>query len=288
MFDVWIILTGCMVAIPCALLGSFLMLRKMVMIGDAISHAVLPGIVISYLIIQDLSSIWLIFGASLTGMIATILIEFFKKKARLQNDTSIGITFTWLFALGVILITVFAGNVDLDLDCVLFGQIEYIALSHTISLFGVEILPTGTFTLFIITSLVILFVILFYKELEITTFDAGFAASIGVAVSIWHYAIMGLVSFVSVASFEAVGAILVVAFIAIPPATAYLLTHDLRKLLWLSSFMGIISVVIGTFAANLGNAISTSGAIVVCSGLLFAITFGAVKIKTVLKKTTIH
>ena len=139
MFDFWIILTGCLVAIPCALLGSFLMLRKMVMIGDAISHAVLPGIVISFLFTQSLSSPWLLFGASITGIFATVLIEFFKKKARLQNDASIGITFTWLFALGVIFISLFANNVDLDLDCVLFGQIEFIALSDTLTLFGFNV-----------------------------------------------------------------------------------------------------------------------------------------------------
>jgi len=282
MFDLWIILTGAMVAIPCALLGSFLMLRKMVMVGDAISHAVLPGIVLSYLIIEDLSSIWLIFGASLTGLLATVMIEFFKKKARLQNDAAIGITFTWLFALGVILITIFAGDVDLDLDCVLFGQIEYIALSKPLSFFGFDLLPIKIFTLLFIASLVVLFVTLFFKELQITTFDAGFAASIGMSVAIWHYSIMGLVSFVSVASFEAVGAILVVAFIAIPPATAYLLTQNLRKLLLLSSLFGVSAVVIGTLAANLGNSISTSGAIVVSSGLLFTTTF---IVDTVIKKT---
>lgn len=286
MFDFWIILTGAMVAIPCALLGSFLMLRKMVMIGDAISHAVLPGIVISYLIIQDLSSIWLIFGASLTGMLATVLIEFLKKKARLQNDASIGITFTWLFALGVILITVFAGDVDLDLDCVLFGQIEYIALSKTLSVFGIQLFPAKLLTLLFIASLVIMFVVFFFKELQLTTFDTGFAASIGVSVAIWHYGIMGLVSFVSVASFESVGAILVVAFIAIPPATAYLVTQDLKKLLVLSSLFGVFAVVIGTLAANLGNSISTSGAIVVSSGVLFAVTFVGVRLASLSKKQT--
>jgi len=278
MFDIWIILTGIMVAIPCALLGSILMLRKMVMVSDAISHAVLPGIVVSYLIIEDLSSIWLIFGASLTGMLATVLIEFFKKKANLQNDASIGITFTWLFALGVILITVFAGDVDLDLDCVLFGQIEYIALSKPLNMFGYELIPSKLLTLLFVAILVVTFISLFFKELQLTTFDVGFAASIGVNVAVWHYSIMGLVSFVSVASFEAVGAILVVAFIAIPPATAYLLTNSLKRLLILSSIFGVLAVVIGTLGANLGDSISTSGAIVVCSGLLFALTFISVRV----------
>jgi manganese/zinc/iron transport system permease protein len=287
MFDFWIILTGSLVVIPCALLGSFLMLRKMVMVGDAISHAVLPGIVISYLIIQDLSSIWLIFGASLTGMLATVLIEFFKKKAHLQNDASIGITFTWLFALGVILISVFTGDVDLDLDCVLFGQIEYIALSKPMTILGINLLPSKIFTLLFIAFFITLFVILFFKELQITTFDSGYAASIGVSVAIWHYSIMGLVSFVSVASFEAVGAILVVAFIAIPPATAYLLTKKLKNLLFLSSFFGVVSVIIGTFVANLGSAISTSGSIVVSSGVLFGFIFVGVRILNITKKKKI-
>lgn len=285
MFDFWIILSGCLVAIPCAILGSFLMLRKMVMIGDAISHAVLPGIVISFLFTQSLSSPWLLLGASVTGLFATVLIEFFKKKARLQNDASIGITFTWLFALGVIFISLFASNVDLDLDCVLFGQIEFIALSDTLTLFGFGFLPEGLLVLLFVNVTTLVVVKLFYREFELTTFDEAFAASVGVSVGIWHYALMGLVSFTSVASFEAVGAILVVAFIALPAGSAYLVTSRLSLLLWLAVAYAVSAVVIGTFSANLHPAISTSGAIVMTSTLFFIVTFCFCKLPLVGSKT---
>nr|WP_317170087.1 metal ABC transporter permease [Rhodocytophaga rosea] len=122
----WIILAGSLVAVCCSLLGCYLILRKMAMVGDAISHAVLPGIVLAFLFTGSRDSVPMLLGAGILGVLCTFLIEFFHTKARLQTDASIGVTFTWLFALGVILITVFAGQVDLDQDCVLYGEIAYI------------------------------------------------------------------------------------------------------------------------------------------------------------------
>jgi manganese/zinc/iron transport system permease protein len=126
MNDFWIILTGSLVAINCGMLGVFLILRKMAMIGDAISHAVLPGIVVAYLLAQSRNAIFTLLGAALFGLLTTFLIELFYKRARLQSDASIGITFTWLFAIGVILVTAFTGNIDLDQECVLYGDIAYV------------------------------------------------------------------------------------------------------------------------------------------------------------------
>jgi len=114
--DLWIILTGMLVAISCGLLGCYLVLRKMAMIGDAISHAVLPGIIIAYMLTGSRDSIAILLGAGLLGVLTTFLIEFFHQKGKLQTDASIGVTFTWLFALGVILVAAFAGQVDIDQD----------------------------------------------------------------------------------------------------------------------------------------------------------------------------
>ena len=126
MNDFWIILTGVLVAINCSLIGTFLVLRKMAMVGDAISHAVLPGIVVAFLIANSRNSLILLIGAAAVGVLTTFLIELFYKKARLQADASIGITFTWLFAIGVILVAAYSGNVDIDQDCVLYGDIAYV------------------------------------------------------------------------------------------------------------------------------------------------------------------
>src|SRR5688572_30391349 len=154
MNDFYIILTACLVAISCALLGCFLILRKMAMVGDAISHAVLPGIVIAFLISGSRDSVTMLLGAGLIGILTTFLIEFFHKKAKLQTDASIGVTFTWLFAVGVVLISLFAGKVDLDQDCVLYGEIAYVPLD-TIITEGGSIGPRALYTMGIILTVII-------------------------------------------------------------------------------------------------------------------------------------
>ena len=126
--DLYIILTAILVSSSCALLGCYLILRKMAMVGDAISHAVLPGIVIAFLISGGRDSTTMLIGAGMIGILTTFLIEFLHTKAGLQTDASIGVTFTWLFAVGVVMITLFAGRIDLDQDCVLYGEIAYVPL----------------------------------------------------------------------------------------------------------------------------------------------------------------
>lgn len=263
MIDFITILTGCLVAIPCALLGTFLVLRKTVMIGDAISHAVLPGIVIAYLITNSFDSVTMLVGAAIMGFITTFLVEFFNKKGNLQADASIGVTFTGLFALGVILISVNAGGVDLDQDCVLYGEIGTTALGAKWG--GI---PTPIWFLGTVTLIVIGFITLGYKELMATTFDPAHAAAMGIAVVVWHYSLMGVVSFVTVASFESVGAILVVAFLVAPAATAYLLTDSLKRMLLYSVLFGIGSSIGGYYLGMLFNS-SISAAMATMSGIFF-------------------
>lgn len=265
MIDFITILTGCLVAIPCALLGTFLVLRKTVMIGDAISHAVLPGIVIAYLITDSFDSVTMLIGAAVMGFITTFLVEFFNKKGNLQADASIGVTFTGLFALGVILISVNAGGVDLDQDCVLYGEIGTTALGPQFA--GV---PTPIWFLGVVTLIVIAFIALGYKELMATTFDPSHAAAIGIAVVVWHYALMGVVSFVTVASFESVGAILVVAFLVAPAATAYLLTDSLKRMLIIAVLVGVGSSISGYYVGMLFNS-SISAAMATMSGVFFVL-----------------
>ena len=157
MNDFWIILEGSLVAVSCGLLGAYLILRKMAMVGDAISHAVLPGIVIAYLVAQSRSSILLLLGAALFGLLSTFLIEILAKKARIQSDASIGITFTWLFAIGVILVSLYSGNADIDQDCVLYGDIAFVPLD-TLFLGERDLGPTPIwlqgFNLFLVIAMI--------------------------------------------------------------------------------------------------------------------------------------
>jgi len=268
MSEIWIILVGCLVAIPCAILGSFLVLRNMVMVADAISHAVLPGIVFAFMFTGKIDSPFLVFFASLFGVITTYLIEFFHKKARLQADASIGVVFTWMFAIGIIMISIFAKSADLDQDCVLYGEIINVPFNIWITDAGTNMGPVSVWILGIVTFLVILIVSLSYKELKITTFDPGFAQIVGISVSLWHYVLMTMVSVVTVSAFESVGAILVVAFIVIPAATAFLLTKRLSIMLFVSVLVGVMSVVFGYQFAKIWNA-NTSAMMAVCAGFFF-------------------
>lgn len=273
MAALYIILTGCVIAVSCGLLGSFLILRKMAMVGDAISHAVLPGIVIAFMISGSRDNIPMLIGAAAIGVLTTVIIELLHKKARLQEDASIGVTFTWLFALGVILISAYTDQVDLDQECVLYGEIAYVPLDQFMLADGTMIGPRALYISGGVLMLILVFLGIGYKGLVITTFNEDYAKSIGIRTSFWHFALMGVVSLTTVVSFESVGAILVVALLIAPPATAYLLTGNLKKMLWLTALAGVISTVGGYYLAVYLDG-SVAGAMATCAGILFALAFG--------------
>lgn len=272
MNELYIIAAGSMVAISCGLLGCYLILRKMAMVGDAISHAVLPGIVIAFLVAGNRDSTTMLLGAGLIGVFTTFLIEFLHRKGNLQSDASIGVTFTWLFALGVILISVYAGQVDLDQECVLYGEIAYVPLDLWILQDGTNLGPRTLYVLSFVLVGVVTFILLGYKELFLTTFDPAYAAAIGISATLWHYLLMGAVSFTTVAAFESVGAILVVALLIAPPATAYLLTDDLKVMLLITVGLGVVISILGYYLAASIDA-SIAGAMSTVAGLLFALAF---------------
>lgn len=260
----WIIVTGCLTAIACALAGSLLLVRNASMISDAISHAVLPGIVAAFLLTGSRTGFPMLIGAASVGLLSTFLMEFLHRKGRVQQDASIGITFTMLFAIGVIMITALAGNVDIDPECVLYGEIAYVPLDM-IAIAGFEI-PYSV----VMLSGVVLFTIgifsIGYRQFLSTSFDPEHAESTGINTAFWHYLLMACVSFITVAAFDAVGAILVVALFIVPPATAFLLLKQLHHIMIASSVFGIIAAVFGYFLADSLNG-SIAGAMAVVTGL---------------------
>lgn len=264
----WIILSGSLIAVTCSLLGCYLVLRKMAMVGDAISHAVLPGIVIAYLISGSRETLPMLIGAALLGVLTTVIIELFYKKAKLQVDASIGITFTWLFAIGIILISLFTGQVDLDQDCVLYGEIAYVPLDLWFTDSGINLGPRAVWISSTLLLIILGFIFWGYKGLFLTTFNEEFAKALGIAVGFWHYSLMSAVSLTTVVSFESVGAILVVAFLIVPPSAAYLLTHKLKEMLILSSIFGILCAIGGYYLAVLING-SIAGAMASVAGIIF-------------------
>ena len=242
------------------------------MVGDAISHAVLPGIVIAFLLTGTRDSFEMIVGAALLGVFSTFLIEFFHKRARLQTDAAIGVTFTWLFALGVILISVFAKQVDLDQECVLYGKIAYLPIDLWISASGQNMGPRALYIAVFILIINLLFIGTGFKKLYLTTFDPAFAATTGISVALWNYLLMGSVSITTVAAFDSVGAILVVALLVGPPATAYLLTENFRKMMWITCIIAIVISILGYYLAVMLDG-SIAGAIVTVAGVLFGLAY---------------
>ncbi|WP_340153533.1 metal ABC transporter permease [uncultured Marivirga sp.] len=279
----YIILTGTLVATACGILGCFLVLRKMAMVGDAISHAILPGIVMAFLFSGSRDSVTMLLGAGTLGVLTTIIIEFLHKQGKLQTDASIGVTFTWLFAIGVILISAYTGQVDLDQECVLYGEIAYVPLDTIILSSGMDIGPQAIYLIGSVLILVILFVVFGFKQLKITSFDPEYAVALGISATLWNYLLMALVSFTTVASFESVGAILVVAFLIAPAASAYLITNNLKSMIWLTCLIGFLCAFFGYYLAVALNA-SIAGAMATVCGLIFAVVFAYVRIKS--KKVT--
>ncbi len=267
----WVIITAILVATSCALVGTFLVLRKMSLMGDAISHAVLPGIVIAFLLTAGRNTFPMLIGAGLFGLFTVWLTEELSKKGRIFHDASMGIVFTTLFAIGVIIISLFAANVDIDQECVLYGEIAYVPWDLWIWQ-GTNMGPRPVWILSMVLLINIGFITLMYKELKTYSFSPQLAATLGLPVGLIHYGLMGTVSFTTIASFESVGAILVVALLIVPPATAYLLTDRLHRLLLLAVFFGITSAVGGYYLALWINS-SIAGAIAVMNGLQFALVF---------------
>ncbi|HZG77242.1 MAG TPA: metal ABC transporter permease [Paenibacillus sp.] len=267
--EIVILATGILVAVSCAIVGSFLMLRKMAMIGDAISHAVLPGIVVAFLMSGSRDSLWMLLAATGVGLLAVFLIQWFHRQG-VQSDASIGVIFTAMFSVGVVLVSLYADQVDLDLDCVLFGEINYVPWTK-LELFGVDIGPKSLWALGLALVLIVGCIGAFYKQFKLCAFDPMMAAAVGIPAALFHYALMGLVSVTTVASFESVGAILVLGMIVIPPASAYLMTEKLSTMILYAVAYGIVSVVLGYFAAALLES-SITGTMVAVAGVLFVLT----------------
>ena len=272
-----IALTAIFTAISCAVLGAFLVLRKMTMVGDAISHAVLPGIAIAYLLSQSRASLPMFLGAALVGVFATVIIEILSKKWKVQSDASIGMTFTTLFALGVVLITFWSDKVDLDQECVLYGEIAFVPF-NTWTMAGKSMGPIALWTSGILLILVLIYTLVGYKGLLMSSFNADYAAVLGIGIGAWNLSLMSMVSLATVVSFESVGAILVVALLVAPAASAYLISSQLKTMIGLSALFGFTGSLGGYF---LSAALDTSiaGGIATTLGVQFAVILAFVQLK---------
>ena len=257
-------------ATACALLSPFLVLRKLSMVSDAISHSVSLGIVLAFFIVKDVGSPLLIAGAALFGVITVFAVEFLSGTGLVKNDDAVGIVFPMFFALAVVLITKFARNVHLDTDIVLMGEVIIAPLNRT-EFLGMD-LPKAFVQMGILFIVNLIFIIIFFKELKITTFDKGFAKLAGFSSVALFYALMTLSSLTAVTAFDAVGAILVVSFLITPGAAAYLISKDLKVMIAISVGYAVINSVLGYVLSLLMN-VSMSGMTAAVAGVTFLITF---------------
>ncbi|HEY4549192.1 MAG TPA: metal ABC transporter permease [Bacillus sp. (in: firmicutes)] len=246
------LLTSIMVGIICGVIGCFIILRGMALMGDAISHAVLPGVAISYML-----GINFFFGAVFSGVLTALAIGFVTQNSRIKHDTSIGIMFTAAFASGIIMITLLKSSTDLY--HILFGNVLAVRSADMWITLGIG--------LFVIAA-----VYLFYKELLVTSFDETMGAAYGLPVRFIHYFLMTLLTMVTVASLQTVGIVLVVAMLITPAAAAYLLTDRLWVMIFLAAGIGIISSIVGLYFSFTYN-LASGATIVLSATAIFVLAF---------------
>jgi manganese/zinc/iron transport system permease protein len=272
-YDGWIVLAGILCAVAASLPGNFLLLRRMSLLGDAISHAILPGLAVAFLVTGSRSSLPMFLGAVVVGLLTAVFTEWIRNFGEVDEGASMGVVFTTLFALGLVMIVQAADHVDLDPGCVLYGSLETTTFDM-VEVAGTEI-PRVVLVLSAVTAMNLLVVVLFFKELKLSAFDPALATTCGISARLMHYLLMIIVAVTAVASFESVGNILVVAMFVVPPATAFLLTERLRSMIIVSALIAALSAILGHVSALVVpswfgyRSTSTSGMMALCAGILF-------------------
>ncbi len=281
--DLFPLLAGVLASVACGLLGNFLVLRRQSLMGDAISHSVLPGLVVAFLLTSSRGAGVMFAGAAVAGVLTVVLVELVKRLGRVEPGAAMGVVFSVLFAAGVVLIEVGARQTDLDADCVLHGQLETLwrpdaptSIAEMLRWSTIVALPRQVVTLGIMAVLAGLFVVVLFKELRIASFDPALATSLGFHAGALHYALMIFVAGATVASFEAVGSILVIAMLVCPASTARLLTDRLVPQVWWSIVIAMTSAVAGYWLATVPewfglDSVNVAGSMTVMSGALLVV-----------------
>lgn len=249
--------------VACGLLGSFIVVRKLSLFGDTLSHAVLPGVAIGYLVAGEKDPFAIFVGATIAGLLGTVLVNLIKKTTHIKEDSSLGMILAGFYGVGIVLmnrIQKLPTGTQSGVDKFLFGQAA--ALSHT------EVWMIGGVAL---ASL--LLVVVFYRQFLVGSFDAGFAKAMGLPAGAFHFILMLLLAFAVVVSLQAVGAVLVSAMLVIPAASAYLLTDRMHRMLVLSSIFGVLAGVLGAFFSFLGNSLPTGPLMVLAASFVFGVSF---------------
>lgn len=260
-----------LISIASGIIGVFLILKKMSMLSDSITHTILLGIVIAYFITKDLNSPLLIIGATIMGVITVWLTQRISNIDLVSDESAIGLVFPFLFSIAVILISKFGSNIHLDIDSVLLGELSFAPFNRLVVM-GIDIGAKAIYISVIVLILNVIYIKLFFKELKLTIFDPTLAMTLGISTTYINYSLMTMVSLTTVVAFEVVGTVLVVAFMIGPPVTAYLLTDDLKNMLRLSCLFSAISSILGLQIALFFD-ISISGCMASMVGVIFLLVY---------------
>lgn len=265
-----IVLIASIIAVSCSLVGVFLVIRKLSMISDAISHTVLLGIVVVFLITKDIASPFMMVGAVIVGLLTVYLIETLQSTGLVSEEASVGVVFPFLFSIAIVLISRYAGSVHLDTDAVLLGEIAFAPLDR-LNILGLSV-PKALVSASVMLLINGIAIKVFFKELKLTSFDAILATTLGFSPFLMNTLLMTLVSMTSVTSFNAVGSILVIALMIGPALTANLLTHDFKKLIVYSMLIAVFNVIVGYQIASFFD-VSIAGSMALFTGINFSFVF---------------
>ena len=267
--EIWAIAT--VTGISCSLIGTFLVLRRLSMMVDAITHTVFLGIVLAFLVTKDLNSPWLIIGATAMGVGTVYAVEWMQRRRYIRPDAAIGIVFPFLFALAIVLVTLFGKHVHLDVDTAILGDLAF-ATFQRFTLGGYDV---GSMLLWIgllVCAINIIWIALFKKELVLITFDPVCAKVYQAMPMVMSYGLMTLTSLTTVASFQTVGAILVTGCMVGPPATAFMLVRSVKAMLLVSMCVSAIATTIGVALSFLWD-VSIGGMIATVIGCIYGIVW---------------
>lgn len=274
-----VILMGFFVSACCGLIGVFLILRKISLTGDAISHSLLGGIAVAYVISASRDSLILFFGALAAGLTAVVGIEYIPQKSKIKSDAAIGIVFTTLFSLGVFIISYYSSHIDLDAECVLYGELGLIPFEQTLSIMGVNIGPKPLIIMLLSLISVATLIYFFYKELLTSTFDSAYARTQGINTTLFHYGLLITLSIILVNAFRSVGAILAVGMLLFPGCTSMLFFNNIKVILVSSILLSAIYSVFGLHTAVYLNCSIAAAMCSVAFGI-FLVSFVIKLIKT--------
>ena len=267
-----IVAMGFLVSLACGLIGAFIVVRKLALMGDAISHGILPGLALAFIITQSKDLMPMFVGACIAGLLCSFCIEWLQKVSPLKADAALGLTFTSFFAFGVLLITQMGNHAHIDSECLLYGEIGFTPLAETINWGSFELGPRPLVTMALVTIGIILTIVVFYRQLIVTSFDETLSISLGLPIKVIHYGLMLLLAITIVAAFESVGVILVIAMLIFPSTTASFFFSRMPSILFCVPALSLVYSLGGFFMARWLDC-SIAASMVVIAMVCFAIAW---------------